>query len=914
MAENQRKNIKNLNLRAKSPMVARGLGIFVVIAAILAIGIGFYLEYGRETFRMKNFPATLSKDVVAEVGGFERRESENGVPKYFLKADKATTFTDNHQELENAYVEVYDETGENFDKIKAEKAVYVPAENKNFTIYLAGDVNIETRDHLQVKTDNLTFTKADDTANAEEYVEFERGGVTGNAVGAIVKTAAKSVELLKDVNIKAFAVDPNDEFSRTDLQSAEIKAGHAVFDQIAEKIFLENNTEINLTPKAANQQPTDIKARQATAFFVKKEISQIDLKGDVEVYQKPTAKIAKWTKTRADRVTAKIDQELKKLELFDNVNIQTSDGGDSEPTDIKTNYALFLKDQDRFELKNGVEITTTSDKEKTDIKSNEAIYDQANNKIFLSGNAEVTQKNDYIKGEQINVDLHANKKLKFAVAKGNAYLKQATSERTTEIAAPELNASFNEQQQMQNANSIGASNVNMIPARADDYTKLNLAAPNAIHLNFQANGLVGEMQTEGRATIRMNAPNSRADAANKRLTADNLKTVFQADGKSMKRTEAVGNAELYIEPLQNSAQNYKTTINAPRFDCDFYETGNAAKICSGETKTKTVRVPTVAAENRGTQTLLADKLNAIFEPQTQDIKQFDAVGNTKFNENDRNGIAEQINFTAGDEIVRLRGGEPTVWDAAARAKANEIDWDTRNEKSNLRGSVSTTYYSQKKTGGATPFAQTDSPVFLTAANAEFDHAAETALYTGNARAWQDNNFVSGDRMLIQQKQGQFFADGNVKSLLYDAEKREGGKVSKQPVFAAANKMTYAQANNLLRYEGNVDIRQGTDRITSGIANVFLDKNNELKQTVAEQNVVITSPNRKASGDWAQYTAENEVVILRGSPARVEDAEQGSTQNAQLTVYMRENRFVSEGDAQQKDTGRLRSVYKIKKND
>ena len=173
MAENQRKNVKNLKLRAGSPLVARGLGVFIVVAAILAIGIGFYLEYGRETFRMKNFPTTLSKDVVAEVSGFERRETENGVNKYFLKADKATTFSDNHQELENAYVEVYDETGENFDKITAGKAVYIPAEAKNFTIYLADDVNIETRDHLKVVTDNLTFTKADDTAIAEEYVEFE---------------------------------------------------------------------------------------------------------------------------------------------------------------------------------------------------------------------------------------------------------------------------------------------------------------------------------------------------------------------------------------------------------------------------------------------------------------------------------------------------------------------------------------------------------------------------------------------------------------------------------------------------------------------------------------------------------------------------------------------------------------------
>ena len=914
MAENQRKNVKNINLRVGSPLVARGVGISVIMVALLAIGIGFYLQYGRETFRMKNFPTTLSKDVVAEIHGFERREVEDGINKYYLKADKATTYTDNHQELENAYVEVYDETGETFDKITSGKAVYVPGEAKNFTIYLAGDVNIETRDHLKVKTDNLTFTKADDTATAEEYVEFERGGVTGNSVGAIVKTAAKNVELLKDVNIKAFAVEPNDEFSRTNLQSANLKAGRAVFDQVAEKIYLENNTEINLTPKGDGEQPTDIKAQQATAFFVKKEINQIDLRGNVEVYQKPSGKISKWTRTKAERVTAKIDKELKKLELFDNVQIETSDGGKSAPTQIKTSYALYLKDADRFELKNGVEIITVADNQKTNIHSNEAIYEQANNKIFLNGNAEISQGNDYLKGDQIVADLHTNKNLKFAVAKGNAFLKQSSGERTTEIAAPELNASFNDKQQMQNANSIGASSVNMIPAQANDYTKLNLAAPNAIHLVFQNDGLVSQMQTEGRTTIVMNAPNNRADAANKRLTADNVKTVFQPDGKNMKRAEAVGNAELYIEPLQNSAQTYRTTINAPRFDCDFYETGNAAQNCSAQIKAKVVRVPTIPAENHGTQTLSSDKLNAIFNQQTQDVQQFDAVGTTKFNEADRNGIADQISFSANDEIVRLRGGEPTVWDSAARAKAQEIDWDTRAEKSFLRGSVSTTYYSQKQTGNATPFAKTNAPVFLTAANAEFDHAAETALYTGNARAWQDNNFVSGERMLIKQKQGQFFTDGNVKSLLYDAERRENGKVSRQPVYAAANKMNYSRENNSIHYEGDVDIRQGTDRITSGIANVFLDKNNELKQTVAEQNVVITSPNRKAVGDWAQYTAENEVVILRGNPARVDDAEQGSTQNAQLTVYMRENKFVGEGNVQSKESGRIRSVYKIKKND
>ncbi len=111
------------------------------------------------------------------------------------------------------------------------------------------------------------------------------------------------------------------------------------------------------------------------------------------------------------------------------------------------------------------------------------------------------------------------------------------------------------------------------------------------------------MQTDGRTTVAMFAPNNKPDAANKKITADTVKTVFSGDGKNLSKAEAVGNAELFVEPLRNSAENYRTTINAARFDCDFYEAGNNPKNCVAATKTKTVRVPTVKDENRGTQTL-----------------------------------------------------------------------------------------------------------------------------------------------------------------------------------------------------------------------------------------------------------------------------------------------------------------------
>ena len=74
---------------------------------------------------------------------------------------------------------------------------------------------------------------------------------------------------------------------------------------------------------------------------------------------------------------------------------------------------------------------------------------------------------------------------------------------------------------------------------------------------------------------------------------------------------------------------------------------------------------------------------------------------------------------------------------------------------------------------------------------------------------------------------------------------------------------------------------------------------------------MTQPGRHAVGDWIQYTAADEVGILRGNPAHVDDSESGSSSGAELTVYMREKRVINEGNAKQPLSGRTRSVYKVK---
>lgn len=915
--EKPERKVSLIGLRTNTPTVIRAVALIALVATVIVIVYAF-LRPKQPDFRMISNLPQLSDQVVAEVNGYERRETEGDVMKYLVKADKATTFSDNHQELENAFIQVYDDKGEKFDNITSKKALYIPNANdsKLFEAHFVGDVNINTRDNLHVKTEALSYDRTSEIAKTDQPVEFNRDNVNGKSVGAIVKTKEKQIELLKDVEVNAQA-DPNvanDEVTKAKLQSAKMTSGKAIVFQNDGRIELEQNVNINMIPlnnNAEMSQPTDMKGDKAIATFVEKEIKSFDLIGNTEVYAKPTANNPKYTKTRADRTLATIDKELKRADLTGNVYIETT-ANTVQPSKINSQTAVYFKPEDKFELHTGVQIITTQDNKPTVITSSDAIYDQLNGGMDLTGGAQIVQGGDIIKGDKITARLYPNKKIQNANSVGNAYLKQATADRVTEVHSKELNAQFNAEQQIERANAVTNADVSIVPVQQQEYTKVTMAAPNSIQLVFTPKpneSVLSQMFTDGRTTINMSAPPNNPKATNKRLVADVVKTYLNGNGRDLTRTEAIGNAEMYIDPIKVAPDNYQTTLTAPRFDCDFYETGNNPRVCIGQTKAKAVMTPTVPAADRGVRTILGDTLTSTFNQATQDAERLDAVGNAKFSELDRNGIADQFAYTASDQTVRLRGGEPTVWDSRARAKAVEIDWDTKNQKSFLRNKVSTTYYSQAKTNGATPFGKTSSPVNVTAENAQFDHVREIGIYTGNARAWQDENYVRANELVINQKEQRMDGEGKVQSVLYNAQRKENGKTTTVPASATSDKIAYTAGNKQLHYEGNVDMRQGTDRITANTSDIFMNEQNDVKQTNAEGNVVITQPNRRVRGTWVQYTTADEIAIVRGDPAVVEDALQGTSQGAQMTVLMRENKVVNQGSTKS-TMGRTRSVYKV----
>ena len=546
------------------------------------------------------------------------------------------------------------------------------------------------------------------------------------------------------------------------------------------------------------------------------------------------------------------------------------------------------------------------------IKAARGTFEHASMQLTFSGGTTVEQEQDVLSGDALTAFINQQKRLERAELRGNSYLRVLEPGRAAEVRSTNMDFFMDQDQRLQRAVATNAISARTLEGDSD----LQLSGGNSLEVNFQAKddaSLLKEMIAAGRSVITLSAPKSKASdprAASKRLTANAVKLTWRISGRDLEKAEASGDAELFIEPVVNNARAERKTLTAPQFDCDFFEAGNLARTCKATGGSKAVLDPMQPAQDRAARTLTSQNMTAVFLKDTQDVERVDAQGDAKFNEKDQNGVAANASYVAAEQTVRLRGGDPTVWDSRGRTKAVELDADLANDVSYARGKTTTTYYSQEQTNGATPFSKTKSPVYIVSDRGEFRHQSGQAVYSGNARAWQDDNYVRGDKLIIYVNDKRMEAIGHVQTTIYDT-KRKGESAA--PVFASSDTMFYSDTDRTIHYEGNVDIKQGTDRLTGGVADVYLLKeSNEMEKTIAQRNVVLTQPNRKGSGDWVEYTAATEVAVLKGNPARVDDVEQGNTQGNRLTLSVRDGKVTADDARGPLAPGRVRSTHKIRK--
>ncbi|HVG19557.1 MAG TPA: LPS export ABC transporter periplasmic protein LptC [Blastocatellia bacterium] len=544
----------------------------------------------------------------------------------------------------------------------------------------------------------------------------------------------------------------------------------------------------------------------------------------------------------------------------------------------------------------------------TRIRSQSALLEKKDHRVTFDGSVIVTRDTDEMRADRMIGFTNTANHFERIEARGNSYLKQSEK---AEIKSPDMDFFFAQANQIQRVVASGGAHTRSLGAGPP--REATASVIEALFVTGAQGNVVDTIKATGNAAVQMHAPrpaNDKANPTERELTANAVTLQFHANGKDIKSAEAKENAVMTITPIRAARGADKKTIRAPHMSALFYPEGSGVKTFNAAGGVK-VEVEATVANAHPPRVTTSKEMSAEFLADSQDFERITQEGDFKYNEGDRNAVAERAIYDGQKEVLNLRGMRPQAWDSKSRTQADEIDYDHQKDETYARGDVRTTYYSRETTNDSTPFKNAKSPIFITAERAEARNKDGVAVYTTRARGWQDDNFVKADRIELYQNDKRMVASGKVESTLYSVKgEQPGGKREAVPGFASAEKMTYSDADRLIHYDGGVKARQGTDRIEASSIDVYLQKEtNEVDHMLAEGNVVLTQPGRRGAGDKLAYTSADGRAVLSGKAARVDDGEKGSTMGAQLTFYSRDDKIFVDN---QQGTGRVRSTHRLKK--
>lgn len=556
----------------------------------------------------------------------------------------------------------------------------------------------------------------------------------------------------------------------------------------------------------------------------------------------------------------------------------------------------------------GVKVGENASKVPTRIRSASALLEKREGRVTFNGGAHVTQGSDEMRADRMVGLLDDADRIERIEARGDSQLKQGDK---VEIKSANMDFFFDNQNLVRAVANGSAYTRTLGPGPARE---ARAEVIEALFASTPAGNVVETINAQGGAEVKVRAPapsDGKENPAAREIYANAITLRFQPDGQNIQYAEAKDNAVMKVIPVRAERGSEKKTISAPRMTADFHETGNLVKTFNASDGVKVEIEPTVAGAYPA-RTTTSNTLAAEFASSSQDVRSIAQEGDFKYNEGDRNAVAERAVYDGGKEVLSLRGKRPMAWDARARTQADEIDYHRQTEQTFARGDVRTTYYSRESTNGSTPFKNAKSPIFMTAERAEARPRDGVAIYTGGARGWQDDNFVKGDRIELYDRDKKMIATGNVESTLYSVrQEAEKGTKETVPGFASADRMTYSDTERLVHYDGSVKARQGADRIEASEVDVYLKKeSNEVDRMRAEGGVVLTQPGRRGTGDIFTYTADDGRAVLGGKTAKIEDSEKGSTMGSQLTFYSRDDKIHVDN---QQGTGRVRSTHRLTKS-
>ncbi len=381
---------------------------------------------------------------------------------------------------------------------------------------------------------------------------------------------------------------------------------------------------------------------------------------------------------------------------------------------------------------------------------------------------------------------------------------------------------------------------------------------------------------------------------------------FVAAGKRLSRAETTGAGEIDVQ--SSAAKSGQTRITAAKFTAQFDDLGQLASV-HGAPEARVFNT-TAGQPDRVSTSLSVD---ATFAPG-QGMETVVQDGNVVFTGGERKAWADHARYTPANQIFEL-SGSPRLLDQNMATTAHLLRMNRVTGEGVAEGDVKTTYNGLKVQPSGALLASS-SPIHVTSHSMTMDRDPATAFYTGDVRLWQDANVVTAPSILFDRNHRSLVAKGSA-SQPVSTVLMETGKPDKAiPMILTSAQLNYMDSEREGRYTGGVTAKTSDMVLTSHSMDVFLKPENRdsvgsaagdpaggipanrgtanLDHIVAQGNVVVTQPTRRATGDQLVYTAAAERFVLTGGPPSIFDAEQGKITGVSLTLFRADDRVLVEG--------------------
>jgi lipopolysaccharide export system protein LptA len=248
--------------------------------------------------------------------------------------------------------------------------------------------------------------------------------------------------------------------------------------------------------------------------------------------------------------------------------------------------------------------------------------------------------------------------------------------------------------------------------------------------------------------------------------------------------------------------------------------------------------------------------------------------------------------------------------------AQVIRLDRATGDATAEGGVKSTYSELKAQPDGALLASAD-PIHVTSRSVTARRTPPVAIYSGNARLWQNANVVESPTIQFDREHRSLVAQGTeahpVSTVLVQADK--SGKAT--PVTITSPRLAYNDSERKIVLDGGVTAKGADVTMTARQMNVFLRSRAQtqassqgatpghLDRIVADGNIVITQPSRRATGERLEYLAADEKFVLTGGSPSIFDAEHGKITGDSLTFFRRDDRVLVEGRETSPTTTRTR---------